>query len=315
MTETKTNLAVIAGALDKAAPNFAGLLPATIPAERFVRVVKDAIRRNPDLAQCSPGSVVDACSKAAQDGLVLDGREAALVIFKRYKKNARGQIEKDGNGRFIVEGQDAQYIPMVAGLRRRVFNTGEVSALETGIVYAKEIEAGRFEWQTGTDAMLRHAPLLTDDLGPPVAAYSVVTMANGSKSVEVMRWTEIMAIAKRQSKNTDREGNLIGIWKTDTNEMARKTVFRRHQKQLPVSADTARVFSRLDEMYGDDEPGADGFDAETGEITEPKRSKERGGAARRMREDRQRQAEPQRGDDVEDLEPIDQTEQHEDDTI
>lgn len=307
MTEDrKSTVNALAVALDRAEGSFASLLPATIPAQRFVRVIKDALNRNAELQQCTPASLVDACSKAAQDGLVLDGREAALVIFNKREKQG---------GRWVTVAREAQYIPMVAGLRRRVFNSGEVSALETGIVYDAEIKEGRFKWQSGTDAVLIHEPLLFGELGAPVAAYSVVTMANGTKSVEVMRWSEIMAIAKRQRKNVDSDGDLQGIWKTDLTEMARKTVFRRHSKQLPFSADTARVFSRIDDMYQGDEPDADTFDAETGEITEPRRSKERGGAARRMREDRQRQAEPQRGDDVEDLDPIDQTDQYEDDTI
>lgn len=296
MSDRKQIIAVMSDTLAKYAPDIQSLLPATIPTERFVRVVKDAMNRNPELFECTPSSVIDACKKAAQDGLILDGREAALVIFNKYKKQ--------GN-QWVIDYREAQYIPMVAGLRRRVFNSGEVSAMETGIVYQKEMDEGRFEWQSGTDARLVHRPLLSDDLGPPVAAYSVVTMANGTKSVEVMRWSEILSIAKRQKKNADKEGNLIGIWKTDLGEMARKTVFRRHQKQLPFSADTARVFSRIDDLYAGDDEGADTFDNATGEVTEGSKAKERGGAARRMREDRQSQEPtPERQPDVEDLEPV-----------
>lgn len=298
--ERQTAIATLATALDRAQENFAKLLPATIPSNRFVRVIKDALNRNPELQQCSPASLVDACSKAAQDGLVLDGREAALVIFNKREKQG---------GQWVTVAREAQYIPMVSGLRRRVYNTGEVAAMETGIVYENEIKEGRFKWQSGTDAVLIHEPLLFGDLGSPVAAYSIVTMSNGSKSVEVMRWQEVMAIARRQSKNHDGQGNLKGIWKSDTNEMARKTVFRRHSKQLPFSADTARVFSRLDEMYQGDDPDADTYDPETGEITEPQRGKERGGAARRMREDRQQRSEPERRDDVEEADIIEHSEE------
>lgn len=303
----KQQVAKIGAALQQTTADIARLLPANIPAERFVRVVKDALNRNPELMECTPASVVDACKKAAQDGLILDGREAALVIFNKREKQG---------GQWITAAREAQYIPMVAGLRRRVFNSGEVSAMESGIVYEKEIEADRFEWQAGTDARLIHRPLLSDDCGPPVAAYSVVTMANGSKSVEVMRWSEIMAIARRQRKNVDQQGNLSGIWKSDTNEMARKTVFRRHQKQLPFSADTARVFSRIDDLYEGDEPEMDAYDPDTGGITQPTSGKKRGEAARRMREARESQPEPERQPDVEDLEPITENEpEHEEDLI
>lgn len=239
-------------ALEGASENLRTLLPATIPPQKFLRIVYDAINRNPEIKACKPQSVVDACAQAAKDNLVLDGREAALVIYN--KKAADGSWEKV-----------AQYIPMTLGLRKRMYATGQVSAMETGIVYEKEIEEGRFEWQSGTEAFLRHSPLLTDDLGKPVAVYSVVTMANHTKSVEVMRWSEVMRIARLQTKNVDGQGGLKGIWKQHTNEMARKTVLRRHSKQLPFDSDLATTFERIDGVYRDpDEPFTeDEIDTET----------------------------------------------------
>lgn len=221
------------------------LLPATLNADKFLRVVYDALNRNRDLLTCTPQSVVDACASAARDGLLLDGREAALVIFK---------------GR-------AQYIPMVMGLRKRIFNTGLVEAMQTGVVYRQEIEQKRFEYQEGTEGFLRHAPDLlwsppANEM--PVAAYSLVTMKGGAVSVEVMRWTDI----KRVSKETP-------IWKTHPVEMARKTVLRRHAKSLPFSSD----------MFGsDDEPDVIDADEPAPEVApEAPQARRRGAAAAAVR--------------------------------
>jgi len=284
----------IQGALEAAAPSFTANLPANIPVKKFVRVVQDAIRRNRELLECTPASVIDACSKAAADGLVLDGREAALVIYNKREKDRQ-------TGKWETVAREAQYIPMVAGLRRRIFNSGMVSVLTVSVVYQAELDAGAFEYQEGTEPRLIHRPLLVGDLGPPVAAYSVVTMAGGHRSVEVMRWSEIMAIARRQSKNTDREGNLAGIWKTDTIEMAKKTVLRRHSKQLPFDSETAQMFGRVDDLYRSegDEIEHDGEDAP------PAAPAKRAGAGReKLRQARQQASQDKGSPPVEDAEVV-----------
>lgn len=282
-----SNAVAIRNALEDAAPNLRAVLPATIPPEKFLRIVYDAMNRNPEIKACKPQSVVDACAQAAKDNLVLDGREAALVIYNKKNGDSWEKV--------------AQYIPMTLGLRKRMYATGQVSAMETGIVYQKEVEEGRFEWQAGTDARLNHSPLLSDDLGPPVAAYSVVTMANHTKSVEVMRWSEIMRIAKLQSKNHDGQGNLKGIWKQHTNEMARKTVLRRHSKQLPFDSDLATTFERIDGVYRDpDEPFSED------EITdEPQAGKKEGAAREKLRQARASEQPPHDPDTGEVIEDAD----------
>ena len=227
--------------LDQREPEFAKSLPATIPSQKFLRVVKDAIGRNRELMECTPASVINACAKAAQDGLLIDGREAALVIFDK-----RQQV----NGKWQTVAREAQYIPMVFGLRKLIYQSGEVSSMATGIVYQKEMDEGRFEYEEGTNAHLTHRPILTDDLGPPVAVYSVVTFKNRTHSIEVMRWSAVMKIAKSQRKNVDDRGNLKGVWKDHTDEMARKTVLRRHAKSLPLESESAvRAMERMDDLY------------------------------------------------------------------
>ena len=97
-------------------------LPAHIPVERFVRVVMTAIQGNSYLLRADRRSLFSAAMKAAQDGLLADGREGALVPF----------------------GEEVTWIPMIAGLRKKVRNSGEIATWDVAAVYAND----RFEFET-----------------------------------------------------------------------------------------------------------------------------------------------------------------------
>jgi len=86
----------------------------------------------------------------------------------------------------------------------------------------------------GTNGNLEHKPAIKEK-GVVIAAYSYVKLKDGSSSYEVMNLEEIEAIRKRSKA----AGN--GPWKTDWNEMAKKTVFRRHSKWLPVSSELMKA--------------------------------------------------------------------------
>jgi|VirMetMinimDraft_7_1064189.scaffolds.fasta_scaffold00089_34 recombination protein RecT len=327
------NLQRIGAELTRSGERFGELLPKNIPSPRFVGLVKAQLNNNPELRECTPRSIIIACEKAASDGLLLDGREAALVIY-----NKRQQID----GQWVVVERQAQYIPMVAGMRRRIYNSGLVSVLETGIVYKGEIDAGLFEYVAGTDPRLIHKPLLVGELGDRVAVYSVVTMNNGHKSVEVMRWSEVMRIAALQSKNVARyddkkkgirKGDLVGIWADHMDEMSRKTVLRRHSKQLPFDSATAAMFERVDGLYRSEGEEIDHSEADApqDEQGSPPASAGKKAGAGKAALDKARQerasaeaaassqtSEPERHEDVEDLEPVgdeDGTNEREDDRI
>ena len=85
-------------------PDFTAALPTQITAEKFVRTTMTAVQMNPALLQGDRRSLLGACMKAAQDGLMLDGREAALVVF----------------------GQKVQYMPMIGGILKKLRNSGDL---------------------------------------------------------------------------------------------------------------------------------------------------------------------------------------------
>lgn len=185
-------------------PQFAAALPKHVAPEKFVRVVMTAVQMNPDLVNADRRTLYAAASRAAQQGLLPDGREGAIVTF----------------------GGKAQWMSMVAGLMKLVRNSGEISTWSVQAVYAND----HFDYELGDNERIVHRPAMKDR-GEFVGAYSIVTMKDGEKSREFMGVDEINAIQKRS-----RSGG-SGPWKTDYAEMAKKTVIRRHSKRLPMSTD------------------------------------------------------------------------------
>jgi recombination protein RecT len=208
-------LAIVRQTMERMSGQFEAALPKHIPVERFKRVVMTAIQQNPALLDCDQRSLWNAAMRAAQDGLLPDAREGAMVPFK-------GQV---------------QWMPMVAGVRKKVRNSGEIATWETEVVYEKD----HFEFELGDDPFIKHKPHLGADRGKPIAAYSIATLKSGEKSREVMSIAEIERIrSMAPSKNSP-------AWKDHFGEMCRKTVARRHSKVLPMSTD-------LDDLLrGDDE--------------------------------------------------------------
>ena len=197
-------------------PQFAAALPKHVSAERFVRVVMTAIQTSPSLLEADRRTLFASATKAAQQGLLPDGREGAIVVFK---------------------GQ-AQWMPMVAGIMKLVRNSGEISTWSVQAVYQNDT----FDFCLGDDEHITHKPALSKR-GELIAVYSIVTMKDGEKSREVMSVEDVNAIRARS-----RSGG-SGPWVSDFAEMAKKTVVRRHSKRLPMSTDLDDALRADDELF------------------------------------------------------------------
>lgn len=290
--ETSDNpMLVLRAQLEQRADEFRMVLPSHITPEKLQRTILTAVQLNPDLLNGDRRSFLTACFKAAQDGLLPDGREAALVVY-----NTRQKVD----GQWMTVKQ-VNYLPMVWGLRKKILQSDEIADLFASVVYRQEIEAGHFIYEEGTERMLRHKPILDPAFEPNdediALAYSVATFKDGTKSFEVMRRREIDRIRQLSQTGavgkTDRQGNAIqakGPWVDFYSEMAKKTVIRRHSKSLPMSGDVfadveaAEIEAaarsavaalslapggqpeRIEDLSEDDDLPA--HDAETGEIHE-----------------------------------------------
>lgn len=202
--------------IDRMGDQFSQTLPAHIPVEKFQRIVMNAIVTNPKLLELDRTSLLSACMKAAGDGLLLDGREAALVPFKNL----------------------ATYMPMVAGIFKKVRNSGEIADITSGVIYDRD-EFRHFTDHDGEH--FHHEPNYRVDRGEPYAAYAMARTKSDGIYVEVMSIAEIEKVRAVSRSRDD------GPWKQWWGEMARKTVFRRLSKRLPMSTDIIGMLAADDE--------------------------------------------------------------------
>lgn len=193
-------------------------LPAHVTVEKFSRVALTAIQNNPDLLNVDRKSLFGAIVRLAQDGLLPDGREGAIVKF----------------------GNQAQAMPMIAGVLKKIRQSGDVAKISAQVVY----ENDHFVVSYGFDEDVTHnPPPLDKPRGKAIGAYATAVLKDGSRLLEVMSLEEIEKV-----RNVSRaKGN--GPWVQWWGEMARKTVMRRLSKRLPMSTDLEEeVFQRDETM-------------------------------------------------------------------
>jgi recombination protein RecT len=219
---------VLRNQLTKMASEFRMALPSHIPPEKFARVVLTAVQQNPDLMYADRRTLLMAATKCAQDGLLPDGREAAFVIFNTKVKGP------DGKEEWV---KACQYLPMVAGVLKRVRNGGVVSSLEAHVVYAND----HFVWTQGTESSLEHKPLFPGDRGEMIGAYAVARFKDGSPPV--FRVMDKARIEKARAVSRTKNGPLWTQW---TDEAWQKTVIRNLAKYLPADAEIETVAARDD---------------------------------------------------------------------
>jgi recombination protein RecT len=205
-------------------------LPRHLKPDRFIRIALTAITRTPALAECDQASFFQSLLSLSQYGLEPDGRRAHLIPFNNKR---RGVVE-------------CQLIIDWKGLSELVYRSGLVSTLHADVVREGDV----FEYSMGV--LKSHVPhfLRRDkdkpkEAGDVYAVYAVATMKDGSHKCEVMSEEQIEGIRKRS-----RAGD-SGPWQTDRAEMAKKTVFRRLSKWLPLSAELREAVEHDDDVVVD----------------------------------------------------------------
>lgn len=211
------------------------VLPSHISYEKFQSVVLTACMQNPELLTANSASMMLACVKSATDGLLPDAREAALVIFNK----------KQGNDWI----KSVQYMPMYAGILKKVRQSEELASIQTQVVYTKD----NFEHKLGDDDSIVHSVVDGNDRGEFKAVYCIAKLKDGTIMREVMYKSEVEKVRKTSKSGCDKKtGDPKGIWAQWYEEMAKKTVFRRLAKWLPQSIDKQgneiRLFDNDDSM-------------------------------------------------------------------
>lgn len=207
----------VRSAITKMAPQFKAALPAHVSVEKFQRVVMTSLQMNPDIMNTDRRTLFMAATRAAQMGLLPDGREGAIVKF----------------------GNQAQFMPMIGGILKLVRNSGEIASIDAQVVY----EQDAFKYRPGIDEVPVFEPDWFADRGAMKGAYAVARMKDGSAYVEVMSMKQIDQV-RQVSRSRD-----SGPWKAWPDEMARKTVLRRLAKRLPSSTDLDGALDADDELF------------------------------------------------------------------
>lgn len=206
-------------ALQATEKRLVNVLPHGVDIGRFKSTVMMAVQRNPYLEKCDVASLMKACQLAAADGLLVDGRDAALVPFKN----------------------EVQYIPMIGGVLKKLRQSGELESIGAHVVY----ENDHFEYYIDeTGPKLRHEPSF-GDRGNMMLAYAVARLKHGGVQIEVMTKEEINKV-KSASKTS---GSSSSPWNQWPGEMWKKTVLRRICKYLPASVELNRVFEHDNSGY------------------------------------------------------------------
>jgi recombination protein RecT len=154
---------------------------------------------------------------------------------------------------------------MIAGVRKKVRRTGEVTSWDVTGVFAKD----HFDFELGDNPWIKHKPWMPGQLdrgeeesepdylarlrrhvdhGPLTHVYSVAMIKGGDKSRDVMSRAEVELVRDTYARK-NRKGEFSPAWRKSFAEMAKKTVARRHAKQLPMSSDILSLLSRDDELY------------------------------------------------------------------
>lgn len=117
--------------------------------------------------------------------------------------------------------------PSYIGLVKIATDTGSVTDIVCRVVYEKDF----FEIETGSHGYVKHSPYKgTDDPGQKIFVFSIATLPSGKENIDYMRWAQVVDIRNRSESVKAKK---TSPWDTDEDEMAKKTMVKRHWKLLP----------------------------------------------------------------------------------
>lgn len=194
-----------------------------VSAKRFLASAKATIQTHPDidrLEKADRQSLYDAIERSAAEGLIPDGREAALVVY----------------------GNKVNYQPMVQGLVKLARNSGEIESIGAYVVYSKD----KFLYRVGQDKMPSHEAEWFGDRGEPIGVWAFVKLKNGEYLEPVMmskdRVARIASRSKQMKNYSSKEGK-------DWEEFWKKAAIRNVLKLAPRSTSLDKLLKQDDEEF------------------------------------------------------------------
>jgi phage RecT family recombinase len=172
------------------------------------------LKNNSYLQTCDSGSILESVLNVSQTGLSLNPVTAYAYLVPM-------------KGKCVL-------MPGYQGLIKLVTDAGSVKSIEVQLIF----EGDDIVVDLASDQKVKkHIPyLLTGkDKGEIIGGYSVGTLADGSRHIEIMSRKDIEEIrdCSESYKNAIKKGWKNSPWQTNESEMFRKTIVRRHFKYLP----------------------------------------------------------------------------------
>ena len=208
------------------------ILPPEISVPTFLRGLKNAALKNPEILQADHASLYRAVLASAQDGLIPDGKHAAITTAFNKK----------------TQTKEAVYMPMIQGIRLVFASYGWV--LRTAVIHAED----HFEDHSDEGYVVHKRPRPGTDRGEVQGAYAMAVHKDGRREAVVYSEAEIQDVRRKSARSQH-------VWETWPDQMREKTPAHRLAKKMPWDpADRARIdhlIAAVDEenatelLYGD----------------------------------------------------------------
>ena len=200
-------------------PEIKKALPSVITPERFTRMALSSLNNTPKLAECTQMSFLAALMSAAQLGLEPNTSlgQAYLIPY-----NNKGKLE-------------CQFQLGYKGLIDLVYRNDQIQTIQAQTVFENDF----FEYELGLNSRLVHKPAL-DDRGKAILFYALFKLKNGGYGFEVMSKDDVDKHAAEYSKGFS---SSYSPWKTNFEDMAKKTVIKKLLKYAPLKTDFLRAMN------------------------------------------------------------------------
>jgi phage RecT family recombinase len=201
------------------------LLPPDISVPRFLRGLKNAALKNPDILKCDHASLYRAVLASAADELIPDGKQAAITTAFNKK----------------TQTLEAVYMPMIEGIRFVFARHGW--SLRTAVIHAND----EFEDHSAEGFVVHKPPRPGVERGSVEGAYAMAIHKDGRREAVVYSEAQIQDVRRKSSRSSN-------VWEAWPDQMREKTPAHRLAKKMPWDpADRARI----DQMFAADENGDD----------------------------------------------------------
>lgn len=191
------------------------VLPKHLTADRIIQMAATTIQRNPQIAKCSPASLLGAVM------------QASILGFP--------PVDALGYCYFVPYGNSVQFQMGYRGLVELARRSGKIK-----MVYAEVVREGdEFSVEFGLNPSLEHKPQF-DSSKPMTHVYAVCHFNDGGYNFVVLSKSDVERLRMRSPMQ---KGTPSGAWHTDYDAMAKAKALKQLAKYLPLNIDQLSAIS------------------------------------------------------------------------